>query len=1013
MVENVPTAAQRALTRRSVLTGIAGTAGGLVLGAPQIAAAAIRPTSSDVLPSARSAATTTHSVTFDRYSLSIDGERLFVWSGEFHPFRLPSPSLWLDVLQKLKANGYNTVCMYFNWSYHSPASGVYDFTGVRDMGAALDAAAQAGLYVIARPGPYINGELNAGGFPGWLTATAGTARTDNATYEANADQWLTQINAILAAHQLTTGGGTVLLYQIENEYASNTNSATGIDYMEHLYAKARADGITVPIFHNDKGRDGNWIPGSFTTGDSNYLYAFDGYPSATGTPPDWGYYGSGGLTGGSTASPNTPGFMAEFGGGWFDPWGDATFGGAGYPAERAIDNAVYERRFYLTNIANGIKIHNVYMTFGGTSWGWLPAPVVYTSYDYGAAISEARQLTTKIPPMKQIGSLLHGVADLAMLEVAATAAASNSLITTYHLTNPDTGAQFYFVRNDHTTDVSFTLPVDTADGSYTVPQSGSLNLDGQDMKILVADYALDSQHLVYTTSHLVTHALIGSRDVALLAGRDEVGGETVLRRSAEPTVTVLSGSGVTTTWNSATGDLRLNYTHNGLVEVLVAGSGSTAPLLLLIADDDTAATFWRLDDATVGPVLVRGPELVRTVSSQSPEILLTGDTIAAAPLEVWTASAITKVSWNGASVTVGATSSGSLLASKELAAAPSVSLPALTGWVYSEENPEISPSFNDSAWTVADKTTSNSTTAIPSGQPVLFVDDYGFHYGDVWYRGTWTQTSAATSVTLTYQTGTVGLLLVWLDGTYLGHSQTATPTSSQSTTSLWSAAPEFAIPTALQSNGTHVISVLVRSMAHQEDGGANNAFKAALGLLSVTFGGTKPAVTWRIQGALGGETLTDTVRGPLNTGGLYGERKGWHLAGYPDQNWAPITLPSADKRAGVAWYRTTFTLDIAAGVDASLGLTVTESNATRPYRALFFLNGWNIGQYINAVGPQTTFVLPNGLLNPQGSNTLSVAVISSDTTGGLGALALTNLGTAAGGVTVSLVDSPDYAELYG
>ena len=32
------------------------------------------------------------------------------------------------------------------------------------------------------------------------------------------------------------------------------------------------------------------------------------------------------------------------------------------------------------------------MTFGGTSWGWLPAPVVYTSYDYGAAIDEARQL---------------------------------------------------------------------------------------------------------------------------------------------------------------------------------------------------------------------------------------------------------------------------------------------------------------------------------------------------------------------------------------------------------------------------------------------------------------------------------------------------------------------------------------------------------------------------------------------------------------------------------------------
>ena len=99
----------------------------------------------------------------------IDGDRTFIWSGEFHPFRLPSPSLWFDVLQKMKASDCNAVSMYFNWSYHSPAPGDYDFTGVRDMDTALGMAADAGLYVIARPGPYINAEVNAGGYPGWLT----------------------------------------------------------------------------------------------------------------------------------------------------------------------------------------------------------------------------------------------------------------------------------------------------------------------------------------------------------------------------------------------------------------------------------------------------------------------------------------------------------------------------------------------------------------------------------------------------------------------------------------------------------------------------------------------------------------------------------------------------------------------------------------------------------------------------------------------------------------------------
>jgi hypothetical protein len=37
----------------------------------------------------------------------------------------------------------------------------------------------------------------------------------------------------------------------------------------------------------------------------------------------------------------------------------------------------------------------------------------------------------------------------------------------------------------------------------------------------------------------------------------------------------------------------------------------------------------------------------------------------------------------------------------------------------------------------ADAATTSSITPVPAGQPVLFADDYGFHYGDVWYRGRW------------------------------------------------------------------------------------------------------------------------------------------------------------------------------------------------------------------------------------------------------------------------------------
>lgn len=208
-------------------------------------------------------------------------------------------------------------------------------------------------------------------------------------------------------------------------------------------------------------------------------------------------------------------------------------------------------------------------------------------------------------------------------------------------------------------------------------------------------------------------------------------------------------------------------------------------------------------------------------------------------------------------------------------------------------------------------------------------------------------------------------------------------------------------------------------MAHQEDGGSNNAFKTALGLTSATFEGASPAnLVWRIQGNLGGEQIADLTRGPLNAGGLFGERNGWHLPGFPDRGWAAVSLPNADSRPGVAWYRTTFRLDLPDGTDASLGLTITDA-AAGAYRALIFVNGWNFGQYVSGVGPQTTFVLPAGILDPRGENTLAIAVtsgglpaggVNTSTTvaGGLGAIALVDLGTVAGGVPVSVVPAPGY-----
>jgi beta-galactosidase GanA len=81
------------------------------------------------------------------------GERVFVFSGEFHPYRLPVPDLWLDIFQKVKALGFNGVSFYVHWALLEGQPGTYLAEGIFAFEPFFDAAKQAGIYLIARPGP--------------------------------------------------------------------------------------------------------------------------------------------------------------------------------------------------------------------------------------------------------------------------------------------------------------------------------------------------------------------------------------------------------------------------------------------------------------------------------------------------------------------------------------------------------------------------------------------------------------------------------------------------------------------------------------------------------------------------------------------------------------------------------------------------------------------------------------------------------------------------------------------
>jgi beta-galactosidase GanA len=407
-------------------------------------------------------------VSYDQYSLSIGGKRVFITAGEFDPWRTPSPSLWLDDLQKMKADGYNAVTVYFNWDYTSPSPGVYDFSGVRDMNEFLNLAQVAGLYVIARPGPYINAETDGGGIPSWVLTSPNGYRSDTRPYLSAALQWYSEIDAIIAAHQITKGGD-VILYQIENEYTGT--SSGDVQYMADLEQQATSDGIDVPFTFNQCCGSDTFTSGTGAvdiSGQDNYPLGFNCADTSSFGQP-YGY----------PSYPGEPIYLPEYQGGSFDGWG-----GSGYASCYAMTGPDFENVYYKNNIAQGVTMQSNYMGVGGTNWGWLPDPDVYTSYDYGSAISETGEIGTPADPNdiagskfgenKLINDFETSVEPLAQTQTGAAPTASNPAVATMARVNPSDGTEFFYVRQ---ADATSTATVNTSLDNVNLDESAGYTYD--------------------------------------------------------------------------------------------------------------------------------------------------------------------------------------------------------------------------------------------------------------------------------------------------------------------------------------------------------------------------------------------------------------------------------------------------------------------------------------------------------------------------------------------------------
>jgi len=189
--------------------------------------------------------TTQSPVAFSREGLFVQGRPVILLTSSLFYFRIPR-GLWADRLQKVKAAGYNAIDVYLPWNHHELAEGQWDFQGERDVAAFLRLAAEAGLWVVARPGPYICSEWDGGGLPAYLFTDGQMRLRDNdPRFLQHVARWYDRILPVLRAFELGRGGSVVAV-QLENEL-DFYDCADRPGYMQALRDMARLHGIGVPL----------------------------------------------------------------------------------------------------------------------------------------------------------------------------------------------------------------------------------------------------------------------------------------------------------------------------------------------------------------------------------------------------------------------------------------------------------------------------------------------------------------------------------------------------------------------------------------------------------------------------------------------------------------------------------------------------------------------------------------------------------------------------------------------
>lgn len=563
---------------------------------------------------------------------------------------------------------------------------------------------------------------------------------------------------------------------------------------------------------------------------------------------------------------------------------------------------------------------------------------MYTSYDYDASIRETREVRDKYKQYKLIALFTRvskGLHNTVMESNGTGNAVSTPEVFTWALKSKDSNARFYLTEKNDTrsrTVTDFSLNVNTSVGPVTIP---SLQLNGRQARWIVTDYAIGNETLLYSSGEVLTYGLFDQPVVVLYLKQGQTGEFAFKSQSNITFKSYGADSGFATTPSNSSSNVSFKYKQAKGATVLQFSNGVLAYLL----DVSTAWTFFApptTANPNVSPdsqIFALGPYLVRTASISGGTVTLVGDNANATTIEVYAGKIASKIVWNGKELATTKTPYGSLTADIEGTEDRKIELPALAGFKVADSAPEISPSFDDSNWIVANKNTTLNKVK-PLTLPVLYSSDYKFYSGAKVYRGYFSGKNAA-SLNITVQGGAAAGWNAWLNGQLIGYNP--------GNATLWVTNAVVPFKNVTLKSERNVLTVITDYTGHDQTStgpsGAQNP-RGILGAQLLSANNTKLNFDlWKIQGNAGGEQNIDPVRGPLNEGGLYGERIGWHLPGFDSSSWGSASpIEDGVEGAGIKWYTTTFDLDVDKDLDVPIGVEFGAAAGTVA-RVQLYING--------------------------------------------------------------------------